>query len=85
MRLLVVILMAIGLVSSDSLSAQTDDAPFRQLLQTFLESWNKHDAHAFAEIFSTDALITTVGGTRVRGRGEIEKYLQPRFDKPRVR
>ena len=27
-------------------------------------------------------LITTVGGTRVQGRGEIEKYLQPRFTSP---
>jgi uncharacterized protein (TIGR02246 family) len=81
MRFLSVALLGICLTFCHSVSAETDDAPYRELLKSFLDSWNKHDPHAFAEIFSPDAVITTVGGTRVDGRG-IEKYMQPSFTGP---
>ena len=61
---------------------QSEEAQFRPLLDSFRSTWNKHNAHAFAEIFSEDAVITTAGGTRLEGREAIEKYLQPSFVGP---
>ena len=81
MRLFVVALLGISSVLCHSLSAQTDDASFQPLLKSFLDSWNKHDAHAFAGIFTPDAVITTVGANRADGLG-IEKRMQPSFTGP---
>jgi uncharacterized protein (TIGR02246 family) len=81
MRLLIVALLGISSVFFHSLAAEPDDAAFQPLLKTFLDSWNKHDAHAFAEIFTADAVITTVGANRVDGLG-IEKRMQPSFTGP---
>jgi uncharacterized protein (TIGR02246 family) len=78
MRLFAVALLCICSALCHSLSAETDDASFQPLLKSFLDSWNKHDAHAFAEIFTSDAVITTVGANRVDGLG-IEKRMQPSF------
>src|SRR5437588_606719 len=63
-------------------SPLADDPQFEPLLTKFLSGWNKHDAHLFAENFTMDAVISTVGGTRVQGREAIEKYLQPSFTGP---
>ncbi len=81
MRLFVVALLCISSVLCHPLAAETDAALFQPLLQSFLDSWNNHDAHAFAGIFTSDAVITTVGANRVDGLG-IEKRMQPSFTGP---
>jgi uncharacterized protein (TIGR02246 family) len=81
MRILLIPVLSISLMFCRPVSAETGDAAFRPLLKTFLDTWNRHDARAFAEIFTEDALITTVGGTRVEGRG-IERYMQSSFTGP---
>jgi uncharacterized protein (TIGR02246 family) len=63
-------------------SAASDDSQFRPLLAAFLDGWNKHDPHAFAAIFATDAVVTTVGGNRVEGREALETYMRPSFTGP---
>ena len=62
-----------------SAAPEPDNSQFRPLLTAFLDSWNRHDAHAFAANFASDAVVTTVGGTRVEGREPLEKYMQPSF------
>src|SRR5215475_3074552 len=63
-------------------SPQPDRAQFQPLVTSFLDSWNKHDPHAFAQIFASDAVVTTVGGTRIQGPQDLEKYMQPSFTGP---
>jgi uncharacterized protein (TIGR02246 family) len=58
------------------------DEQFRPVLAAFHKTWNGHDARAFAAMFAADGLITTVGGTRIQGREQIERYLQPLFTGP---
>jgi uncharacterized protein (TIGR02246 family) len=58
---------------------ESPPSEFQPLVTTFLSSWNKHDAHAFTQLFDTDAVIITVGGTRVQGPSAIENYMQGLF------
>jgi uncharacterized protein (TIGR02246 family) len=44
-----------------------------------MDAWNRHDAHAVAELFSEDADFTNVRGTHVRGRTAVEAFLVPIF------
>lgn len=56
-----------------------DEEGIRKVLADFIDAWNKHDAKAFSMVFAEDADLTTVGGTSVHGRLEVEKYHAPRF------
>jgi len=41
-------------------------------LQTYASSWNSGDAHAIAELFTTDADYTGYGSVMTRGRADIQ-------------
>lgn len=82
MRLPMRALLGLFLMLSCHASPQSEDSQFGPLVATFLDTWNKHDAHAFAGIFAVDAVVTTVGGTRTHGREELEKHMQPSFTGP---
>ena len=69
-------LLSTGVFSVAQKSASPE---FQPVLSAFLSSWNKHDAHAFSQMFDEDGVITAVGGTRVEGPAAIEKYLQGLF------
>ncbi len=49
-----------------------DRAAIAETLQHFLDSWNRHDAHANALTYTDDADVTNVLGDHVRGRSTIE-------------
>jgi uncharacterized protein (TIGR02246 family) len=68
-------------LSACSLAAGQESAgsEFQPLVTAFLSSWNKHDPRAFTQLFDTDGVIITVGGTRVQGPAEIEKYMEGLF------
>lgn len=57
----------------------TDEELIKKVLTDFTDAWNKHDAKAFANIFSEDADFTNVAGKSARGRNEIEKHHEPGF------
>ena len=46
------------------------DVPF---LPT-IESWNRHDVKAFAQLFASDADFVNIGGKHMKGRNEIESH-----------
>ena len=56
-----------------------DEEGIKNVLNAFIDAWNKHDAKAFAAIFSEDADFTNVRGQSKRGREEIEKHHEPGF------
>lgn len=56
-----------------------EDEGIRNVLASFIEAWNKHDAKAFSMVFAEHADFTNVRGTSVHGRTEIEKFHAPFF------
>jgi uncharacterized protein (TIGR02246 family) len=43
------------------------------IVERFVEYWNRHDMRAFAELFAPDAEFVNVVGLWWKGRGEIRK------------
>lgn len=56
-----------------------DETAIAQTVQRFVDSWNNHDAHAFALTFTEDCDFTNVGGTHAHGRDNVEKFHAPVF------
>src|SRR4029453_3729816 len=50
-----------------------DEADIRNVETRQQEAWNRHDAKAYADLFTEDADLVNVGGWRWKGRAEIEK------------
>lgn len=57
-----------------------DTQAIRRILDTYQTAWNAHDAHAFAQIFASDAQFVNVRGiVYPGGRAGIEKAHAPLF------
>jgi uncharacterized protein (TIGR02246 family) len=52
-----------------------DEAEIRNVETRQQEAWNKHDAKAYADLFTEDGDIVNVVGWWWKGRAEIEKKL----------
>jgi len=76
-------LFLIGLLLAVMVSGQTpstnDEKAIRELAADFVDAWNKHDAHAFAETFTEDADFTNVRGDSAHGRKAVEDFHAPMF------
>jgi uncharacterized protein (TIGR02246 family) len=70
----VIILVALA-IPSFVLAATGDEELIRQVEQGQAEAWNKHDAKAYAALFSEDGDCVNVVGWWWKGRAEIEKKL----------
>lgn len=69
---------AVGDKSKSTGSAKDEEA-IKNLLVSFVDAWNRHDAKAFSMIFAEDADFTNVRGMSAHGRAEVEKFHAPRF------
>jgi uncharacterized protein (TIGR02246 family) len=52
-----------------------DESEIRQLQSRQQDAWNRHDAKAYAALFTEDGDVVNVVGWRWRGQGEIERQL----------
>ena len=52
-----------------------DESEIRQLQARQQDAWNRHDAKAYAALFTDDGDVVNVVGWWWRGRGEIERQL----------
>jgi uncharacterized protein (TIGR02246 family) len=59
--------------------AETDEHAIRAVMDRFMNAWNRHDAKAFASVFSDDADFTNWRGTGASGREKIEAFHAPMF------
>ncbi len=63
--------------------AQTGGAPDRQairdVMDRFVDGWNRHDAKAFSAVFAEDADFTNWRGTGATGRTKMEEFHAPMF------
>lgn len=56
-----------------------DEHAIRAVVDQFMNAWNRHDAKAFAAVFSKDADFTNWRGGGASGRAKIEEYHAPVF------
>jgi uncharacterized protein (TIGR02246 family) len=56
-----------------------DEAQIRQLQAWQAAAWNRHDAAAYANLFTEDGEVVNVVGWWWKGRGEIESKLTAAF------
>jgi uncharacterized protein (TIGR02246 family) len=74
------IVIAAGLTASSFAAAQSsDEAAIRQLQSRQADAWNRHDAAAYARLFTEDGDVVNVLGWLWRGRPEIERKLTAAF------
>jgi len=69
----VVLLFASAATSSSEKTS--DEAGVRAAVIAFQEAWNHHDMKAMADVFTEDADLINVVGTRWQGRANIVKAL----------
>ena len=72
--------LAIGVVASSAMSAPSAlETAIRDLQARQADAWNRHDAAAYARLFTPDGDVVNVLGWRWRGREEIERKLTAAF------
>jgi uncharacterized protein (TIGR02246 family) len=74
------LLFAIGCAASaQDKSSSADEKEIAAVVDRFVEAWNRHDAHAFAGVFTENADFANVRGMGATGRDAIEKFHAPIF------
>lgn len=71
--------ITLGLVFSTSNAQQADISAIRTLQEEQASAWNKHDAAAYANLFTEDGDVVNVLGWWWKGRAEIRQKLSEAF------
>ena len=79
MRIAAICLLLFPLLLMAQSGAETDEHAIRSVMDRFMDAWNRHDAKAFAAVFSEDADFTNVRGVGASGRAKIEEFHGPMF------
>src|SRR6266852_1282728 len=58
---------------------EVDRKAIQELMDRFMDAWNRHDAHAFATAFAEDEDFTNWRGVGATGRSKIEEFHAPMF------
>jgi uncharacterized protein (TIGR02246 family) len=64
-------LMLLGLASTAAAQVRGPD----EVVELFARSWNAHSMKAFCDVLAEDADWVTVAGTRLKGRSEVQAFL----------
>ena len=73
-------MVAVGVASTVGWGAQEQDqAAIREVQAQQAATWNKHDAAAYAELFTADGDVVNVLGWWWQGRSEIKAKLSDAF------
>jgi uncharacterized protein (TIGR02246 family) len=59
--------------SSMTTVPETDEAAIKDVVASLRDCWNRHDMHAFAQLFDQDADFVNVIGAWWKGRSEIRQ------------
>lgn len=79
MRIIAICSLLFPLLLNPQTGTETDEHAIRTLMDRFMDAWNRHDAKAFAAVFSEDADFTNVRGMGATGRVKIEAFHVPVF------
>ncbi len=70
-----VLCLVLGLMRCAFANSAADENETRALAMRQVDAWNRHDAKAYADLFSEDADVVNVVGWWWKGRAEIERKL----------
>jgi uncharacterized protein (TIGR02246 family) len=71
--------VAVLTLSTVSAAQATDDAAIRDVQARQADAWNRHDASAYANLFTADGEVVNVVGWWWKGRSQIESRLTDAF------
>jgi uncharacterized protein (TIGR02246 family) len=73
----IIVLVASSIVigHGDAFGAGRDEDAVRSTVNSFAETWNRHDIDALAKLFARDAEFVIITAQRWKGRQEIQRYL----------
>lgn len=74
-RLVAFALLLFSICASAVAANTSDETAIRVAVIAFQEAWNHHDMKAMGDVFTEDANLINVLGTRWQGRAEIVKAL----------
>ena len=72
-------ILLLSLTALGQSGREADQKAIRELMDRFVDAWNRHDAHAFAAVFAEDADFTNWRGVGASGRSKIEEFHAPVF------
>lgn len=72
---LLVLCVMVGSSGRSSADTARDEVEIRALAMRQAETWNRHDAKAYADLFAIDADVVNVVGWWWKGRAEVELKL----------
>ena len=72
-------LLLLPLTTFAQTTQPADRQAIREVMDRFMDAWNRHDAKAFAAVFAEDADFTNWRGTGASGRSKIEEAHAPMF------
>jgi uncharacterized protein (TIGR02246 family) len=79
-RLFLAIAVVAAATAAGPVAAQSaDETEIRSVAMRQGETWSRHDAKAYAELFSEDCDVVNVVGWWWRGRAEVERKLTEAF------
>ncbi|HEV7966126.1 MAG TPA: SgcJ/EcaC family oxidoreductase [Candidatus Acidoferrales bacterium] len=67
---------------AQSTSSDADSVAIRQVIDEFVASFNRHDAHGWAMPFAEDGDFTNVTGLTKHGRSQVEERFKELFAGP---
>ena len=70
---------AVFIISGAACGQNMDDAQIRDLQTRQADAWNRHDATAYANLFTEDGEVVNVVGWWWKGRAQIESRLTDAF------
>jgi uncharacterized protein (TIGR02246 family) len=70
---------AVLTLSTASAGQTADDAAIREVQSRQADAWNRHDATAYANLFTEDGEVVNVVGWWWKGRSQIESRLTDAF------
>jgi uncharacterized protein (TIGR02246 family) len=69
-------------IRAQSMGSDADSAAIRQVIDDFVASFNRHDAHGWAAPFAEDGDFTNVAGLTKHGREQVEERFKELFAGP---
>ena len=79
MRLFLTALTTISVAVPAAAQSHADEAEIRRVAMQQGETWSRHDAKAYAALFTENADVVNVVGWRWKGRTELETRLTEAF------